>query len=171
MALPSYDPASLLLGVIGRPHGLRGEITLRAYNNRGADLSRVRTLILDRGQGPEERQVLSVRPSGDVWLFRLQGVDSRDAAAALTHAAVRVRRDALPPLGPGEFFVEDVLGSTVRTDTGQVLGVVGSVFWNGAHDVMVVSGDTEQLIPLVPTFVRSVDGPARQVIVAWDQHE
>ena len=175
MARPTYDPDSLLVGVIGRPHGLEGELTLRSYNSRGADLMRVPRLILERESGPDERAVRSVRRGGETWLVRLQGIDSRDAAAAMTHAQVRVRKAWLPPLGPGEFFVEDLIGCQVRTESGQVLGVVDGVFWNGAQDVMSVmapddAGDEhEQLIPLVPAFVRSVDAPGRQMVVAWDE--
>jgi 16S rRNA processing protein RimM len=168
MARPSYDPDSLLVGVLGRPHGLSGELTLRPYNHRGARLAGVRALILERDDAREQRQVTSARPGGDGWLVRLVGIDSRDAAASLTHALVRVRRDALPALEPGEFFVEDIIGCTVRTDQGRVLGIVDSVFWNGAQDIMVVKGEAEELVPLVPEFLRGVDTGAREVLVAWE---
>ena len=171
MAPPSYDPQYLLVGVIGRPHGLRGEVTLRTHNERGANLIGVPALILERGDAREERKVVAARHTNDDWLMRMEGVDSRDAAAALTHAAVWVRRNTLPPLGPGEFFVEDVRGCTIRNEKGQVLGIAESVFWNGAQDVMVVSGDVEYLIPLVPAVVRVVDAPRREVTVEWQQDE
>ena len=168
MARPSYDPDSLLVGVLGRPHGLDGEVTLRPYNQRGSRLAAAGSLILEQGDARDERRVLSARAAGELFLVRLAGVESRDAAAALTHSQVRVRRDALPALGPGEFFVEDILGCEVRTEPGAVLGLVESVFWNGAQDVMVVtSGKTEELIPLVPDFVRAVNVPAREVVVDW----
>jgi 16S rRNA processing protein RimM len=176
MARPSYDPDSLLLGVIGRPHGLDGEITLRPHNRSGTDLTGVPALILERGDAREERGVRSVRRGVDAWLVRLEGINSQDAAAALTHVQVRVRKNCLPPLGQGEFFVEDLLGCLVQTDKGVVLGDVVSVFWNGAQDVMSIArrgdaecdADPELLIPVVPAFVVEVDVPARRIIVAWD---
>lgn len=45
MASPTYDPESLVVGIIGKPHGLDGEMTLRAYNARGADLAKLPQLI------------------------------------------------------------------------------------------------------------------------------
>jgi 16S rRNA processing protein RimM len=171
MARPTYDPQYLLVGVIGRPHGLQGEVTLRSHNERGANLVGVPALLLDRGDAREEHKVLAARHTNNVWLVRLEGVASRDAAAALTHAAVWVRRQSLPPLGPGEFFVEDVRGCTIRDEQGHVLGIAESVFWNGAQDVMVVSGEVEHLIPLVPEVVRIVDAAQREVIVDWQQDE
>jgi 16S rRNA processing protein RimM len=191
MARPTYDPQSLLVGVIGKPHGLAGEMTLRAYNLRGADLAKVPELIFERGQARDTRRLRSARRRADGWLVRVEGVDTRDHAAALTHTPVRVRKEALPALGPGEFFVEDLLGCEVRTVDGDVLGVVDTIFWNGAHDVMSVQqiaqhgnadGDIsvpakgktaviEHLIPLVPDFLHTVDAAARQVVVAWERDE
>jgi 16S rRNA processing protein RimM len=172
MARPTYDPDSLLVGIIGRPHGLDGEMTLRAYNRDGADLAAVPELIFERGDLREVRRLRTARRRVGGWLVRVDGIDSRDGAAEWTHAAVRIRKHALPPLGPGEFFVEDLLGCQVRTPRGDVLGNVDSIFWNGAHDVMSVpaaGGDgVEHLIPLVPAFIRLVDTPARQIMVAWD---
>lgn len=180
MARPSYESDSLLLGVIGRPHGLDGEMILRSHNGRGTDLAGVPVLILERGTAREERKVRSARRGVDGWLLRLEGVDSRDAASALTHLPVRVQKKSLPPLAPGEFFVEDLLGCEVLTETGSVLGAVVSVFWNGAQDVMSVSrsreedgadADDDLLIPVVPAFVRDVDVSGRRVVVEWQGHE
>ena len=138
MARPTYDPESLLVGIIGKPHGLDGEMTLRTHNPRGADLAKVPELIFERGQAREVRRLRTARRRADGWLVRVDGITSRDAAAAMTHVPVRVRKQALPALEPGEFFVEDLLGCQVQTVEGDVLGTVDSIFWNGAHDVLSV---------------------------------
>jgi 16S rRNA processing protein RimM len=132
-----------------------------------------------------------------VWIFRLVGVASREAADKLTNAVVRVARSALPPLAEGEFFVEDLVGCRVVNHDGRVWGRVDRSFWNGAQDVMVVRreavvgtettatakveakveaeaeaegeevAEEELLIPVVPAFVRSVDARGRLVVVEW----
>lgn len=171
----SYDPETLPVGVLGRPHGLRGEITLRPHNASGRDLGRVTELILDRaGTRPdavEVRRVQSLRRGGDGWVVKLVGVEGRSDAELLTNVPVRVRRAALPPLEAGEFFVADAVGCDVFAEDGRRLGTVADVFWNGAHDVLLVKGAGELMIPAVAEFVRSVDAPARKVIVAWEAEE
>jgi 16S rRNA processing protein RimM len=184
MARSPYDPETLPIGVLGRPHGLHGEIVLRPHNPASADLARVSTLILDHADADarDERRVWGIRRFSGNWLVRFEGIDSPEAAAPLTNLGVRVRRSALPPPVDGEFFVEDVIGCAVRTEDDRALGVVDDVFWNGAHDVMVVVGDgdaagdvkdegeKETLIPLVPAFVRAVDIAGRAVLVAWTEN-
>jgi 16S rRNA processing protein RimM len=184
MARSPYDPETLPIGVIGRPHGLHGEVVLRPHNPASADLAQVPTLILEQAGARDERRVRGIRRFSGNWLVRFEGIDSPEAAAPLTNAGVRVRRSALPPPVDGEFFVEDVIGCAVRTEDDRALGVVDDVFWNGAHDVMVVvgagaaagdvegkgKGENETLIPLVPAFVRAVDIAGRAVLVAWNDN-
>jgi len=168
----SYDPETLPVGVLGRPHGLRGEITLRPHNASGRDLARVTELILERegarqGAG-EVRSLQSIRRGADGWLVKFVGAEARSDVEPLTNVRVRVRRAALPPLEPGQFFVADTVGCDVFDEQGRRLGAVADAFWNGAHDVLLVKGEREILIPAVAEFVRSVDAPGRKLIVAWE---
>ena len=169
MSDAAYDPETLLVGTIGRPHGLKGETVLRPHNPAGSDLARVKELILERANGERERRTVeSIRRVETGWLLRLVGISSRDAADTLTNLAVRVSRRVLPPPRPGEFFVEDTVGCDVLAEDGTRLGSVASLFWNGAQDVWIVrEGDREMLIPVVPAFVREVDAAARRIVVTW----
>jgi 16S rRNA processing protein RimM len=164
----AYDPETLLIGVMGRPHGLRGETTLRTHNPNGSDLARVEELILERPDGARDlRRVESIRRFADGWLVRLHGIASRDDADRLTNLSVRVPRRALPAPTEGEFFVEDTIGCDVVSEDGASIGTVGATFWNGAQNVWVVHGPREILIPVVPEFVRTVDAARRRIVVAW----
>ena len=177
----TYDPVTLPVGVLGRPHGLRGEITLRPHNVAGGDLGLVTELILERAGGAagvrqpvqEVRRLESIRPGAGGWLVKFAGVDTRTDAEPLTNVPVRVRRTALPPLDPGEYFVADTIGCDVFAEEGRRLGVVADTVWNGAHDVLLVKGEGEGelMIPAIGEFVRTVDVTARKVIVAWQGEE
>lgn len=149
---------------------MTGEIPLRSYNPRGRELAGLRQIVLVRDGRRETRQVVACRPVEGGYLLRFEGVDSREAAAALTLAEVRVARTALPPLGPGEYYVEDVPGCAVEDESGAALGIASGAFWNGAHDVMTVAGPDgrEYLIPLVPAFVLTVDAAGRKITVRWE---
>ncbi|MDB4983609.1 MAG: rRNA processing protein RimM [Myxococcales bacterium] len=173
-----YDPETVVLGVAGRPHGIRGELWLRPHNEHGRSFEGLRSLLfVKKGGVGETHQIASLRPSPDGALVKLVGVDSREAAAALTLAELRVPRASLPPLAPGEYYVNDVIGCSVTHADGRALGVVAGTFWNGAQDLMIVKGgpgDTEaeeRLIPLISEFVVTVDVPGRAVVVSWDDPE
>lgn len=147
-----------------------GEIALRLYNPRGWALTGLTQIVLVRDGRREARQLIACRPVEGGYLLRFGGVDSREAAAALTLAEVHVARAALPPLAPGEYYIEDVPGCAVEDESGAALGMAVSTFWNGAHDVVTVAGPDgrEHLIPLVADFVLTVDVAGRKITVRWD---
>lgn len=172
-----YDPDTLTIGVLGKPHGLRGEIVLRPYNSvgRARPLSPAgtETVELVRDGQTMRKRLRSCRPLGETLVLAFEGADSPDAVRVFTHWEVRVARRALPALAPGEYFVEDVVGCDVLNADGQRLGQATGTFWNGAHDVMTVSlaekkGAAEMLIPMVPAVMLAVDAGARVVRVAWE---
>jgi 16S rRNA processing protein RimM len=169
----AYDPDTLSVGVLGRPHGIRGDIYFRPHNPQSRAFDEVTELLLVREGGSRRYQVTSMRPVADAYIAHLAGVEDREAAAALTNAEVRVERAALPPLAPGEYFVEDIVGCAVETEDGRALGVVRGTLWNGAHDVAEIDGadGRERMIPLVPDYVLSVDAPARKMQVRWEEEE
>lgn len=164
------------MGVFGRPHGVTGELSLRPYNPQGRSLAALRRIVVVRAGRREEREVTACRPVEGGYLVRLAGVADREAAAAFTLGEVRVSRTSLPPLEPGEYYVEDVPGCAVENEAGRPLGVAVGTFWNGAHDVLTVAGQEgeggeegkEHLIPLVPDFVLTVDARGRKIRVRWD---
>lgn len=167
------DAGHLPFGLVGRPHGLAGELVLRPFNaggwpERAAPPVAARLVLPGRW---EDHQLVAVRPFGDDWLVRFEGIADRDAAARLVNAELHLPRAALDALGEDEFYVEDLVGCVVLDLQGRTRGVVKHAYWNGAHDVLTVEGEggAELLIPAVPEFIRAVDLDARRVIV--DPHE
>lgn len=164
-------PDELPFGVLGRPHGVSGEIPFRPYHVQGAGID-VLPLPAPFTLGPpgerREVRVCAFRKTGQGFLVRFEGVSSREDAAQLTGRELWVRRESLPPLQQDEFYVEDLVGCVVQDLKGDSLGVVKGVYWNGAHDVMSLDNG-DRCIPVVSYFVVGVDRGSR--IVTVDLHE
>ena len=156
---------------------MAGEIILRLYDRDGRALAQLSEVLIGRPGQPlsawKRKRLLGSRRVNDGYLVRLDGVPTREAAAALTLSEVRAPRAALPALEPGEFYVEDVAGCAVEDEAGRSLGVVQATFWNGAHDVatVVAADGTERLIPIVPEHVVAVDAPGRKMRVRWEDDD
>lgn len=161
---------TLPVGVLGRAHGLGGEIALRPFDPASDLPLRLASVALVSSDGRRrDARMSSVRRTSAGFLVRFDGVESRSAAQAIVGCAVHVDRAEMPPLGPGDFYVEDLNGCTVVTEGGALLGTVAGTFWNGAHDVMTVRGGAgpDRLLPVVPAHIVAFDGAARQVTVRW----
>lgn len=101
-------------------------------------------------------------------LAKLEGIESREQARALTGKTVSVRRADLPEPAAGIYYWCDLLGLEVVNEQSLVLGVVKEMFSNGVHDVMAVAGERKRLIPWVPAVVADVDLAARVIRVKWE---
>ena len=164
----------LPFGTLGRPHGNTGEISFRPFHSKGwrPDLAALPLEATIGEPGAETpATVTAVRRVADGFLLRLAGVSTRDGAASLPGRQLWLLRATLPPLGAGEFYVEDLVGCVVEDRAGRRLGIVSSVFWNGGHDVMVVGGgeEAERLLPAVPEYIVAIDRSKKRVVV--DPHE
>ena len=173
----------LALGVLGRPHGVRGEVVFHPHNPGGVRLEELRfpieAMLGDHVRGAESKvsaplrplRMLSARSFGDKSLVRIEGLAAPEAAAPFTNRELLVPRSVLPALAPGEYYVADLVGCTVSDVAGTARGAVTAVFWNGHHDVLTVQAEdgTETLVPAVPDFLLEVDLEARRLVI--DDHE
>ena len=160
----------ILVGRIHGAFGVRGELKLESFTDPQTNLLRYRPWILRDARG-REREIdgAQARVGGKGLIATLPGVEDRDAADALRGTDVYVLRSALPPPKDGEFYWVDLEGMRVENLEGVEFGTVGSVFSNGANDVMVVRGDRERLIPFVrPDYVKSLDFEGGRIVVDWD---
>lgn len=163
------DPATpVLIGIVARAHGLRGEVVVDPTTDTPGrfDPGRVVAAVLPSGAA-QTLKVATSRPFQGRWLVRFEGVETRTDAEALHSAELTIRRDQVAPLPEGRFYRFDLVGLTARTPEGNLLGRVEEVFATGSNDVIVVRGERgEILIPLLDTVFRSVDVAGGTIVLA-----
>jgi 16S rRNA processing protein RimM len=163
---------AVVIGRLGRPHGIRGALRAQATGPtlallrpgdeveiHGPDAGAPpRRLRLESRQGTEERPILA-----------FAGVATREDAAALTGATIRVPPNRLAPLpDPDTFFVSDLVGCEVLAGD-RPLGPVTEVHSAPAHDVLEVAGsEGPVLIPFTADAVRDLDPAGRRIVVRPD---
>jgi 16S rRNA processing protein RimM len=169
---PSAPPGGMLpqlveLGRIVNRHGIRGEVRVLLHNADSSSMFGLAEVVLTRPDGTREvRRVLGARPHKQFALLTLQGTLNANDAEGLIGCTVSVRREELPPLEPATVYHVDLIGCTVRTIGGEVLGSVREVLVTGSNDVCVVDGGArEYLIPWVADVIAELDPAARRIVV------
>lgn len=102
-------------------------------------------------------------------VLKLSGLDDRTAAEGLRGSYVEVPEEDRRPLGAGAWYVDQLLGLRVRSESGRELGTLEEVLERPANDVWVVRRDPgreETLIPATREAVVSVDLAEAEVVVA-----
>lgn len=155
----------ILVGLVGAPHGVRGEVRVKSYTDTPTAIGRYRPLLLEDGRSIDMLNLRALKD--DMVVARFKGVDTREAASALTNTQLYVDRAILPPPDEEEFYQADLIGLRVETDDGALVGHVLSVNSYGAGDLLDVGRQDGGgvLVPFTKAFVPVVDVAAGRLVV------
>lgn len=156
MARQAYIEA----GRIVNTHGVSGEVKIEVWLDSPQFMKRFPRLFVEG----KERKLLGGKIQKNYLIARLEGVEDLNAAMALKGKTVFVDRDDAK-LPRGGYFLQDLIGAQVLDEQGREVGTLTEVLERPAHNVYVVKGETEHLIPAVPAFVLETDAEAGRIVV------
>jgi 16S rRNA processing protein RimM len=162
----------VIVGRIGRPHGIRGEVVIGVRTDE-PDLRFAVGATVDVDPSPDgddpsgQLRITRARWHSGQLLVAFAGVTDRTAAGELTGSWLSIDSSQLPAIGdPDEFRDHELIGLSVRTVAGQDVGVVADVLHPG-QDLLVVRRPEggESLVPFVKALVPEVDLGAGVVVI------
>lgn len=168
----------VVVGRIGKPHGIRGEVSVESRTDEPDRRFTVGTVLATeapRGGAPhgaDRPTRLTVR--GVRWhqgrlLVTFAELADRNAAEAARGLMLltEVPEDEVPE-DPEEFYDHQLVGLRVVTTEGADVGAVDSVAHGAAQDLLVISAPDgrEILVPFVAALVPEVDLAGGRLVVA-----
>lgn len=163
----SPDDSLIPVGRLGKPHGLRGQLTLHLHHPDSERIWKAKSLVIGDRNGQRTVAVERLEKVSKGAIVSLAGCTSREAADLLVHAEVFVPSSFFPPLAEGEgYYAFQLEGLTAISETGEKVGVVKTLTSFGAGDILVVEvpGDS-WLLPFAEPYVGAVDLVAKTVVV------
>jgi 16S rRNA processing protein RimM len=145
------------MAVIGAAHGIKGEVRVKTFTGDPLALAHYGPLFTSNGRRFE---VASIRPAGTVVIVEFKGLKDRNAAEALAGTELFVDRSALPDESEdGEFYHADLVGLSVRDETGAAVGKVIAVHNFGGGDILEITyeGRKGVMVPFTQAAVPVVD--------------
>lgn len=158
----------LVLGQITGLFGVRGWIKVFSYTEPREAVLNYKSWLLSRQGEWQAATVAEGKRHGKGVIARIEGFDDRDLAATLIGTEIGVPRDELPEPEDGHYYWSDLEGLRVVNRDGTEFGELAYLLETGAHDVMVIKGEEERLIPFVKDeVVIDVDLAAGVITVDW----
>jgi 16S rRNA processing protein RimM len=157
------------VGVIGRPHGVKGWVRVTSHTADPADLTAYGPLSDATGR------VFTLRWKADGVAEVLMTVDGvpvkiadRSAAEKLTNTRLFIDRAALPPAEDDEYYLTDLIGLSAVDPAGATLGTVAVVHDYGAGASLEIErpGAPPLILPFTRACVPTVDLAAGRVVIA-----
>lgn len=172
----------LRIGEIVSVHGVKGALKVLPLTDnpiRFCSLAEV-DVVPKRGKGKglndgncTTYKVISATPAGNVVLLKLYGIDDRDKAEQFRGMFLEIPREKAVKLPKDSYFIGDLLGCTVKTEEGEILGKLTDVQSTGANDIYEVtpegtSGNKKKNVmwlPAIGEVIKDVDVAKGEIIV------
>lgn len=181
---PKAPKRWVTVGVIARPFGIRGELKVRLetdFPERFQPGARLYWWLPPKPEPPEtdefaprprkkpprtkppqECHIQSVRWHGEFLVIQLEGIETRDQAEQLRGAWLLIPPEERMPLEEGQYYISDLIGMEVFTESGERIGKLKDVRQGAAYDFYDIGKYT---IPAVEEYILEVDVPNKRMVV------
>jgi 16S rRNA processing protein RimM len=160
----------LVVGRVGRPHGIRGDVFVEVRTDDPDLRFAVGSVLATDPATAGPLTVSAVRWHSGRLLVSFAGIDDRDQAADLRGVWLVVDSAELEDTGdPDSFRDYQLVGLTVLTTGGDRVGTVADVLHQG-QDLLVIAGDgvrsgAEIMVPFVAALVPEVDVAGGRLVI------
>jgi 16S rRNA processing protein RimM len=165
---PATDHSPLLVvGVVRRPHGLAGELSVEVTSSFPERFAPGLSLIWRRGGAERSVKLLSARPHGKRLLLTLEGVSDVDGAEALSGGDLCVPQESAFRAPEGFHYSHELAGMPCENPRGVLLGHVVSLEETAAGPLLEIDTTMGRrvLVPFVDAIVVSVDRKRRRIVL------
>jgi 16S rRNA processing protein RimM len=156
------------MGRIAIPYGVKGWMKIQTFTEAVDTLADYAEWYVKKSGEWQLYQVANAKLHTNSLVAELVGISDRDQALALKGCEIAVPADTLPETAENEYYWTDLIGLSVVNLRGEAFGEVAQMLEAGAHDVLVVRGEREHLIPFVGKVVQHVDLATKLITVDWE---
>jgi 16S rRNA processing protein RimM len=148
----------VLVARIGKPHGIRGEVTVQLFTDAPEDRFEPGAVFRAEGIPLPELTVTKARWNKETLIVAFEQVPDRNTAETLRGATLFIDSDDTDDDEDDAWYEHELVGLDVRVD-GQAVGKVTALRTMAVQDLLVVelADGHEVLVPFVGEIVPEVD--------------
>lgn len=157
----------LRIGVISNTHGIKGEVKVFPTTDDVMRFRKLKTVILDTKKEFKELEIENVKFFKQFVILKFKGIDNINEIEKYKGKDLLVTRENAIKLEEGEYFIFDLIGSTIITDKDEKLGELIEILTTGANDVYVIKSFSgkEILLPSIPECILDIQLDKKVIIV------
>jgi 16S rRNA processing protein RimM len=154
----------LLVGRIGRAHGILGEATIEVRTDEPDRRFAIGAIVQTDSNG--ELKVISGRVHNGILLLGFEGITDRNSVEKLRNTLLYADVDINESNDDDEYHVMQLIGCTAVLESGAAFGEITDVINLPGQDLLAIkTTQGEQLIPFVHQLVPTVDIVNKKVVV------
>lgn len=155
------------IGVVTTTHGLAGEVKVYPTTEDPHRFEELDVCYLEEKGNYRPLTISSCRYFKNLVILGFEEIQSIEEAQLLRQKDLYVDREHAIPLEEGEYYLADVIGSTVTDEEGNVLGTLEDYMETAAQIVYKIrtEGGKEFLVPAVDAFIKEVDVENKKMVI------
>lgn len=155
------------VGKIVKPFGVRGQVRVLSLSDVPGRLENLREVVIETSAGQSlVTKVTDVQFDGRSYLLRFAAFSTPEEVGAYRGAWLKIPQSAVPPAPDDHFYQFELIGLTVKEESGEVLGVLEEVIETPAQHLLVIRGQgRELLLPASKKYISNVDIQGKELTV------
>lgn len=138
----------ILMGVIHSAHGIKGQVKIKIFSASPDAFGGYNSFTDKEGKTSFIFKNCHFFKD-DIVVATLTGVLDRNQAEGLKGTELYISRDQLPPAEEEEYYYQDLFNLKVQSSTGDLVGIVASVYNFGSGDLIEINlSDSREIVVL-----------------------
>ncbi len=157
----------LELGQIVNVKGLKGEVKVNPFTEDATKFERIPKVFIKYKETLKEYEIEKISYSKNQVVIKFKSIDTVEEAEKLRNSYIVVDREIFGELPEGVYYIADLIGLDVYTDSNEYLGKVDDIFNTGSNDIYVVKDELGKqiLLPGIDEVIKNVDIESGKIIV------
>ncbi len=160
--------ARIVVGKVSGCFGVKGWLKIFSYCDPRENISSYKSWII----GNKVFTEIIAKKQGKLIVAKLEEINDKDTAMTMIGQKIEILESQLETLGANQYYWRDLIGLEVSNTKGIVFGKVASLLETGRHDVVVVKGSRERLVPYIMNkTILKVDLQNKTLLVDWHEDD
>lgn len=157
----------LELGQIVNTRGLKGEVRVNSFTDDDTKFERLPRIFIKKNNSITEHKVEKVGFAKNQVIIKFEDINTIEDAEKLRNSYIVVDRDELDALPEGVYYIADLIGLKVYTETNEYLGDVYDIYNTGSNDIYVIKDELgrQRLLPGTDEVIKKVDIDSGRITV------
>ena len=157
----------LEIGKIVNTYGIKGFLKVVPYTDNIKRFEDLKTIYIQVKNDLQEFTIEEVKYNKNLVMIKLKGIDDINIAQNYKNYYIKIDRQYAVELPEDSYFIIDLIGIEVFTDTNRNLGKIEDVFRTGSIDVYVVKDEKGKqiLLPAIGEVIKEVDIQNKKMVV------
>lgn len=159
--------SELEIGQIVNTFGIKGEVKVKPFTDDIKRFDKLKKINIEQKNNKKEYEIENIKYHKDMVILKLKGIDQIEQAELLRNSYLKINRNEEEPLEENTYYIVDLLGLSVYTEEGILLGILDDIYNTGSNDIYVVKDELgkQTLLPAIQDVIKKIDIENQKIIV------